>query len=402
MLALQARTLTGQYGGPEEVADVIDVFFEASDDKSLSKIHRRRVVLCLDCSGSMQGEPISMVKRTVKAIIQMIKEVEYPIDLTIITFSDEAKIINLDDIDKITATGYTNISDSLELAYNTFGEDILWLALLTDGLPNRGKFTTASNLKKLVKSMPNVFVQGFGYGDYNISILKGISETYQHITDIEDIPMIFGSYLGEIMATVGSNVKIYLPAPPERNKPYGTTTRSHPESSCRITAGNLHYSILVAGITYRVLILPSGDYQCPEYIQKWEGLEIIIHYTNLEGQQISVKKVIELSLSLPNSDIQRAYFRSARGRIIERLSSFPNRERIKSIRQKIALWPELAHEEINEINRTIDMIEKGSFDQYIASGSAAETQRYTSYTNREYMSDSQTRVMRTLGGYVQI
>ena len=404
MLSVQAKILTGQYGGPKEIADVIDISFKATANPLLIQ-PRRRVILCLDRSGSMIGKPIDMVKKTLTAIVQMIEEQKYPIDLSIITFSDQAKMFRSDDliqnIGRINADGYTNISDALKLAYQKFGNDNFWLALLTDGVPNRGSHISAAELGNLVHTMPKAYIQGFGYGEYNISVMKSISETYQHIDDIEDIPGIFGAYLGEIMTTVGSNVKISLPEV-FRNKPFGISVRSYPQNECRITAGRLCYAILVTGITYRIVILPSGDYQCPENLQQWDGKEITISFIDLNNQQICISKKTEVPIILfsPDEEIRRAYFRSARGRIMESLHCSPDKGTIDRVYQKINLWPELAREDTDEINRIIKMIEENSFSERIISGSAIETIRHVSYTKTSYMSVPQTQVIQTLNTYI--
>ena len=116
------------------------------------------ICLCLDTSGSMEGEPIEELNEGVRLFYEAIREDEtamYSAEISIVTFGDIPQVIvdfaNIDrqpDVPKLEAGGLTPMGEAVNLAldclekrkqeYKDKGVDYYqpWLVLMTDGAPN--------------------------------------------------------------------------------------------------------------------------------------------------------------------------------------------------------------------------------------------------------------------------
>ena len=150
------------------------------------------IVFVLDRSGSMSGEKIHQLKDAFSEIIGQLPSDDR---FTIIMFNDELSIFNIElltadennintSIQYITsfdADGSTNIYDGLEYALEILelneGRTPIIL-LLTDGLPNSGKYSTPSAIRSniiernLIQSP--IFTLGFG-DDLDFDFLTALS-----------------------------------------------------------------------------------------------------------------------------------------------------------------------------------------------------------------------------------
>jgi uncharacterized protein YegL len=122
--------------------------------------NRVPVVLCLDASGSMTGEPMRELNEGIRLFINSVKEdpvASSSVELCIVTFSDDARLVadfreltNLQ-FDQLTSTGgMTNLGAGVNLAldqleqrktqYKKVGVEYYqpWIVLMTDGCPNVG------------------------------------------------------------------------------------------------------------------------------------------------------------------------------------------------------------------------------------------------------------------------
>lgn len=136
------------------------------DDEDLidNPTTRIPVVLCLDTSGSMQGDPINELSKGVKAFFDSVVNDEiakYSVELCIITFdSSVKKLLDFSSIDKqinqfnrvkLVASGLTSMGTAVNMAidlleerkkkYKDNGVDYWqpWLVLMTDGQPTESK-----------------------------------------------------------------------------------------------------------------------------------------------------------------------------------------------------------------------------------------------------------------------
>jgi uncharacterized protein YegL len=122
--------------------------------------NRVPVVLCLDASGSMTGDPMRELNEGIHLFISTVKEdpiASSSVELCVVTFADDAHVVadfreltNLQ-FDQLTSTGgMTNLGAGVNLAldsleqrkaeYKKVGVEYYqpWMVLMTDGCPNVG------------------------------------------------------------------------------------------------------------------------------------------------------------------------------------------------------------------------------------------------------------------------
>ena len=132
------------------------------------------VVLCLDCSGSMMGEPIKELNAGVKTFYQAINEDEiarFSAEICIVTFGPvqlEADFATLDVRPQppvLSASGNTPMGEAVKLSldslerrkelYKESGVDYYqpWLVLMTDGKPYGGSLELLNQQVNRVTNM---------------------------------------------------------------------------------------------------------------------------------------------------------------------------------------------------------------------------------------------------------
>lgn len=157
------------------------------------------VALCLDCSGSMMGEPIRELNEGVKTFYQAINQDEiarFSAEVCIVTFgpvSLEADFATLDTRPQppiLTASGNTPMGEAVKLAldslekrkaaYKASGVDYYqpWLVLMTDGQPNGNNYVLQEQVSRVAKMVESrkltVFPIGIGSGA-NMNVLAQFS-----------------------------------------------------------------------------------------------------------------------------------------------------------------------------------------------------------------------------------
>lgn len=132
--------------------------------------NRVPVVLCLDASGSMTGEPMRELNEGIRLFINSVKEdpiASSSVELCVVTFSDDARLVadfrELANVqfDQLASTGgMTNLGAGVNMAldqleqrkaqYKKVGVEYYqpWMVLMTDGCPNVG--TSHLDAAKLV------------------------------------------------------------------------------------------------------------------------------------------------------------------------------------------------------------------------------------------------------------
>lgn len=206
-----------------ETPGLVAVKIVASDPVSRS-VH---IGLLTDSSGSMEGDRITSVKRTISVLLDHLNVGD---KITLIGFSNKATTIFKDlailadssqkaamneSIDKLTAGGGTNMECGIvELGSALQGSSPLnALVLLTDGHINEGISSCAglhSLIKSYLKSVP-VFTLGYGT-DHNADLLKTLSQrtqaNYTFIQDEISLPVSIGDMLGALQTEVASESSI--------------------------------------------------------------------------------------------------------------------------------------------------------------------------------------------------
>lgn len=158
------------------------------------------VCLCLDTSGSMQGEPIAELNEGVRLFYESIREDEtamYAAEISIVTFGETVRLIeDFANIDrqpaapKLSAGGMTPMGEAVNMAldclekrkqeYRDKGVDYYqpWLVLMTDGAPNGAAselIRAATRTSDLVLGGKlTIFPIGIGAGA-EMSVLKRFS-----------------------------------------------------------------------------------------------------------------------------------------------------------------------------------------------------------------------------------
>lgn len=150
------------------------------------------IIFVLDRSGSMAGEKIVQAREALKFCLRSLNSNDR---FGLIDFSDNVDLMkntltpisssSVDDalyiVDKITATGGTNINEALQkaLAMKTKKDDrSTYIIFLTDGLPTLGEQNPANILKNITKANTihaRIFSFGVGY-DVDTYLLDKISD----------------------------------------------------------------------------------------------------------------------------------------------------------------------------------------------------------------------------------
>jgi len=183
------------------------------------------IALLIDTSGSMEGERMTSVKRTLGVLLNRLNVGD---TITVVGFSSREKIvldsvrvttdniaIMLSEIDKLSADNGTNLEAGIAGLGKLLKEDTVLNALvvLTDGHINEG-ITSVAGLYSLIKSyVKSVPVYTLGYGtDHNADLLKTISSrTRANYTFIQDeivLPISMGDMLGALQTEVASDASI--------------------------------------------------------------------------------------------------------------------------------------------------------------------------------------------------
>ena len=129
------------------------------------------VILLVDTSGSMNGEPINELNAAIRQFVEELKQDEVAsssVELEIISFNDSAQIAtpytaiqDLNSIPTLYADGYTSMGAGLDLATNELQARRRlykqngcaaykpWVVLMTDGGPNDNWEQSAAVMRKL-------------------------------------------------------------------------------------------------------------------------------------------------------------------------------------------------------------------------------------------------------------
>lgn len=191
------------------------------------------IVAVLDRSGSMGGEKMKTLHRTVRVMIEQLKpcdrlslvayddRVERSLDL--INMDAEGKKIALAALKTIQDRGCTNLSGGLLEGLSVLEErkgqknEVSSVLLMTDGLANAG-ITDPAQLVNItqakIKSLQNpTTIYTFGYGsDHNSDLLNGLAKagggSYYFMRTPEAIPEAFADCMGGLMSVMAQNIKV--------------------------------------------------------------------------------------------------------------------------------------------------------------------------------------------------
>jgi uncharacterized protein YegL len=191
---------------------------------------KKRLVLLIDISGSMQGERINLVLHAIKVIITACNQ---DIEISIFTFdssvnhiktftmmTEENKLKILDEIPKIPLTfGSTNllggISESLKYISSVNNKSIdTHLLVFTDGIPDNKKIVDYEELLIMFfgdSGLSNVVIDLFGFGtSLEQSVMTPIYQKgkgiFGFISDPNMLATVFNNYIANLFLTSINNV----------------------------------------------------------------------------------------------------------------------------------------------------------------------------------------------------
>jgi len=216
-------------------------------------------VFLLDISGSMEGERLESVKRSLHCILTFLTPVDR---ITLISFNDVATILLYDikttadqkqrmarTIDGLKAGGATNLSSALfeaRVVLNTSSDTKQGLFLLTDGYANTGiKEDSSINeiLSRLLEENSGCSVTTIGYGEeHNSALLSDMARlgngSYNIVHTQEDVASVFGEVLGGLSSLFAQNIVVHMPSDLEVSTGYLTTDLT--DGSVDITLGDIY------------------------------------------------------------------------------------------------------------------------------------------------------------------
>ncbi|MFN6563777.1 MAG: vWA domain-containing protein [Nostoc sp. ChiSLP01] len=202
---------------------------------------RLPVYLVLDCSGSMNGDPIQAVNQGVKALIAELNSDPFAIEtayLSVITFESDAK--QLSPLTELTAFqppnlfagGATSLGAALKVLAKCFDTEVQkanetqkgdWkplVFLMTDGEPTDTWQQAASELKQ--KKPANIIACAAG-SSANENTLKQITEIVVKLNDLQpDTLKAFFKWVSQsikqtsqsVAQVMADNAPVNLPPPP--------------------------------------------------------------------------------------------------------------------------------------------------------------------------------------------
>jgi pimeloyl-ACP methyl ester carboxylesterase len=210
--------------------------FESSNvPVSKEVVKTRDTVLVLDASGSMYGKPVTVMKEAAKIFCSEVLNASEKNRVAVVVYSSDvertldftADLNSLNEtIDLIQAGGGTNIAaaiDSASLLLSSSDADAQNIVLMTDGLPQSGKYSYSGQYSSLdisgyyayanyvyeqcseLKQSYNIYTLGFFHSvserefDFGHRFLDDIqNKGYYEVTDADELKFIFGELAEDI------------------------------------------------------------------------------------------------------------------------------------------------------------------------------------------------------------
>ena len=217
----------------EQTGDLTPLIISLSSEDKNEKIKGVDIFCIVDVSGSMYGEPLELVKESLKYLVNLMNEQD---KFTLLQFSNSATLLNvptymtsenktkiLNLVNHLSASGGTNIYSGLEkglqLIDNEYSSEkrIASMILLSDGADNYGgvdqKFKT---LLQTTKKDDYIFtLHTVGYGDYHdaelmhdLSIIK--DGGYFYIKRLSMVQDVFLEIYGSLSTVYDVNITLLI------------------------------------------------------------------------------------------------------------------------------------------------------------------------------------------------
>ena len=148
------------------------------------EIQKQKIIMLLDSSGSMKGQPLEDIKKASMILQHKLDEYKkkgIQCSLHIISFNDDAKFVSKHSIKKIKADGRTNLAGSYKKLQLLYKGDIKYarppvVILLCDGCPNEGNYTTELNKLKKYKDFRRSIKIAFAYRTQDKQTMKVLTD----------------------------------------------------------------------------------------------------------------------------------------------------------------------------------------------------------------------------------
>jgi Mg-chelatase subunit ChlD len=192
------------------------------------------LICVIDVSGSMHGDKIELMKKTLLFMVDQLK----PMDkCSIVTFDSSINVplqlMNMDDLNKKKATevikkqsagSCTNLSGGLLKGLEVMRDrknpsDVTSILLFTDGLANEG-ITASKDIveivqKQLMEYGKHVSLFTFGFGtDHDANMLRAISDAanglYYYMEGLDQIPQTLSDCLGGLLSILAQNIQLKI------------------------------------------------------------------------------------------------------------------------------------------------------------------------------------------------
>ena len=192
------------------------------------------IVVCVDTSGSMQGQKLTYAKLSIEKLIEHLKPEDY---LGIVEFNAGVKVLTKptklqadkkSELKKLVsglhARGGTNFSGGMLQAIEDLKEMDLppdyihRVIMFTDGQPTMGPAIAPKDILKFFKAntTEQITVSTFGYGsgngDFDPEFLADFARegrgNYAHVENPDNALQAFGVELGGLMSTYATNIRV--------------------------------------------------------------------------------------------------------------------------------------------------------------------------------------------------
>lgn len=213
---------------PEVSRDHALVVLKASGQQ-LGRRAPINISLCIDRSGSMEGEPMEYVKHACEYVVDMLEPNDI---LSIITFEEQVdvlmparRVVNKalvkEHIRRLEVGNTTNLYDGLMASCMQVASVqqqapgyVHRVLLLTDGEPTAGLKDFTSIVQQVAEQKARgISVTALGFGsEYNEELMAGIARrsggNYYYIQRPDLLPEVFRRELESLMTIVGKNVRV--------------------------------------------------------------------------------------------------------------------------------------------------------------------------------------------------
>lgn len=229
---LEVECLAGnRYAASGELGRDHGLIVLKSSGQQLGRRAPLNVCLCIDRSGSMEGEPMNYVKQACNYVVDMLEPNDI---LSIVVFEEQVdvlmparrvlnKALVKDHINRLQVGNTTNLYDGMMAACLQIASVmpqapgyVSRVLLLTDGEPTAGLKDFASIMQQVTEQKQRgVSITSLGFGsEYNEELMAGIARrsggNYYYIQRPDLLPEVFRRELETLMTIVAKNVRVRL------------------------------------------------------------------------------------------------------------------------------------------------------------------------------------------------